>query len=356
MSTKRSDASRTNGAKGKGPTSPDSKNRSRMNARKLGLFARELVITEIGERWEDFTAVREWFRASFRPVDQVEEMLCEDAAYNWWRRQRVRRCEAAEIRKVIRSAEFLAAVDLDSEASILKEKFSRLVMERLRATPSEMLRGNVRGPAEVNADLVAVCCELRQSFPGLDFLIETLEAVAVEADAKGELSATSEVLLYACLGANDSSVTLYVNALIKKRVNDKSGQVVAPGDPSEQRPAEEKRADTENTNAARPLSAEQAKKIDRVVLASLIRIHKAPLECVRDVLRAKQEAEGVDHHTRVGAVLTSSQLNRAEAAYDCRFYKILKTFYSIRFQQAQLELARESSKQLAQGAHLPKSQ
>jgi hypothetical protein len=322
-----------------------------MNARKLGLFTQELVIEELGERRQDFDAVREKIRTSFTPANPAEELLCNDVAHNYWRRERVRSCEANEIRKAIRGTIF-AAIDLEREVSLLKEKFSRLVLERVRATPLVMESGNLRGPAEINADLDAVRWELRRTFRGLDFLIETLEAVAAEADTKGGLSPTSEALLHACLGANDASAALYLNSLIKKRADGKSGQGAPQGDASKQRPAEGNRTDTQKADAARPLSTEEAKEIDRVTLASLIRLRKFPLELERDILQPNQIAVATDVWAKSAAVLTSSQLSRAETTYDRRLYKALSALNSIRFQQAQLELARESLRQLSERARI----
>lgn len=352
MSEKRSEASRINGGKGKGPVSPEGKARSRMNARKRGLFAQELVIPELGESWEELNGIREKIRTSFTPANPAEELLCNDVTVNYWRRQRVQRCETNEIRRAIRGTDLLAAVDLNREVSILKEKFSRLVLERLRATPLVREPGNLRGLAEVNVDLDAVRWELRRRAPGLDFLIETLEAVAAEADTKGELSPTSEALLHACLGANDASGALCVNSLIKKRADGKRGQGAPSGGPSNQRPVEENQMDTEKADAARPLSAEEAKQMDCATLASLIRLRKLSLELERNILQPYQEAVATDVLAKSAAVLTSSQLSRAETTYDKRLYKALSTLNSIRFQQAQLELARESLRQLSERARI----
>jgi hypothetical protein len=323
-----------------------------MNARKSGLSSNELVIAELGERLEDFETLREGIRSSFKPADTIEEKLCEDAAINWWRRQRVRLCEATEIRKATRGADLLAAVDRVRETSILKERFLRLVRELARAkSPLQMSLGDVRRPTEIEIDLDAVRGELRRSSTGLAFLMETLDAVAAEADAKGELSDGSVVVLSACLGASDECghSAIQVNANIKKRAADKGAQGAAPEGSSDQSSTKDTQTEAGKANTALPLDAEKLKEVDRATLVLLIGYAQLGLRAERNILSASEGAAN-DVRVRAGAVLVSSRLDRAEASYDRRWSKAISTLYSIRFQQAQMELARESLRQSSQRA------
>lgn len=100
MSRKRSDASRINGTKSKGPTSPEGKDKVRLNARTLGLYSSDVVIPKLGESSEEYAACREGFLQAVIPENALEEALFEDIVENWWRRRRVRRCESKAIRQV----------------------------------------------------------------------------------------------------------------------------------------------------------------------------------------------------------------------------------------------------------------
>jgi hypothetical protein len=64
---------------------------------KSGFFSKDVVVTAAGERVGDFesfkAAVWDWAQ----PDDFVQEILTNDFVENWWRRQRVRRCESAEL-------------------------------------------------------------------------------------------------------------------------------------------------------------------------------------------------------------------------------------------------------------------
>ena len=73
-SDEKNKANRDNSQRSTGPTSPEGKARSSSNALKSGIFSEARGVVSAGERQEDFAATV-------------------------WRLQRVRRYEAAEIRK-----------------------------------------------------------------------------------------------------------------------------------------------------------------------------------------------------------------------------------------------------------------
>src|SRR6202521_5106549 len=97
-SPKQTQASRENGAKSKGVKSPRGKNRVRRNALKDGLFSKDIVIESVGERKEDFERLKKEMWDLFQPASALEEMLVADIVENWWRRQRVRRAESADLK------------------------------------------------------------------------------------------------------------------------------------------------------------------------------------------------------------------------------------------------------------------
>lgn len=97
-SEKQTAASRTNGGKSHGPTSAEGKYRSRLSALKNGLFSKDIVVAAAGERIEDYESFKTVVWDSVQPDGAVEEMLTDDLVTNWWRRQRVRRSESAELK------------------------------------------------------------------------------------------------------------------------------------------------------------------------------------------------------------------------------------------------------------------
>src|SRR5437588_5627250 len=226
ISEKRAYTSRSNGSKGRGPVSPEGKVRSSRSARKLGLFAKDLVIADLGESETDLERVRQGFWASCKPQDFVEEKLCEDLGYNWWYRERVRRCNSGEIRKVIFEVESHANLDRAQEVALVKARFMRLFNERRVATSGAVGLSRNRSVDEIDEEIDEVRRQLHGSSGGLDFLIETLEAMANEADANGQLRATSLAWLDTCLGTGHicGAAAKLANSLVQKEMDAKHQQ------------------------------------------------------------------------------------------------------------------------------------
>src|SRR3954469_19777942 len=97
-SPKQSEASRANGSKSKGPKSVAGKSKVAQNATREGLFSRQVVIEQLGEKQSDFDDLKEQLWDSLQPTNALEEMLVQDFLENWWRRERIRRAETAELR------------------------------------------------------------------------------------------------------------------------------------------------------------------------------------------------------------------------------------------------------------------
>ncbi len=90
-SEKQRQASRTNGAKSKGPTSPEGKAVSSMNGLKHGLRANQVVLP--GEDAAEFHAELEGWAGDWKPSCHTGAILVERAAVASWR---LRRCVRAE--------------------------------------------------------------------------------------------------------------------------------------------------------------------------------------------------------------------------------------------------------------------
>ena len=88
MSTrKRSDSSRANGAKSRGPATPEGRARSRAAALTHGLASDQLLIE--GESEEKFNALREEYLAEFQPQTRSRFDLVDQLVITRWRLNRV---------------------------------------------------------------------------------------------------------------------------------------------------------------------------------------------------------------------------------------------------------------------------
>ena len=75
-----------------GPRTPEGKNRSKRNAFKHGLYAKDLVLP--GESPAELNCLRETLRAEHQPVNETEEILVNEIAEHFWRLRRMRQLEA----------------------------------------------------------------------------------------------------------------------------------------------------------------------------------------------------------------------------------------------------------------------
>ena len=88
----KSEAARANGAKSRGPTTPEGKARSSQNAIKHGLTATFKVLP--GESEQDFESLLEAHRTQHQPATTLEEELVRNLAIARWRLARVAAIEA----------------------------------------------------------------------------------------------------------------------------------------------------------------------------------------------------------------------------------------------------------------------
>ncbi|MEO7651448.1 MAG: hypothetical protein ABIZ80_13365 [Bryobacteraceae bacterium] len=94
--SKRSDASRANGAKSKGPITPEGKQRSSRNSLKHGLTADHTVLLETEDPVE-FARVRQQFYGEWQPATFTEQCLVETMIKSYWRMLRIDAFEIAMI-------------------------------------------------------------------------------------------------------------------------------------------------------------------------------------------------------------------------------------------------------------------
>jgi hypothetical protein len=85
-------ASRANGQKSRGPTTPEGKAKSRYNALKHGIHAESQVMFD--ETAEDLAELAAELHGQYSPADSTERFLVDSLISNEWRLRRLRRVEA----------------------------------------------------------------------------------------------------------------------------------------------------------------------------------------------------------------------------------------------------------------------
>src|ERR1041385_8748806 len=86
MSEARSNAARVNGAKSRGPVTPEGKKRSCMNAVRHGILARSVIIGK--ESAEAFAELLQSYLDSLAPRDGAERDVVEEMVAAKWRQLR----------------------------------------------------------------------------------------------------------------------------------------------------------------------------------------------------------------------------------------------------------------------------
>src|SRR5215471_7312688 len=113
----RAEISRRNGAKSKGPKTPEGKNRSKFNALKHGLTAKTLVLP--GEDAEILQQRLDAWTTELRPRNSFEWLLVERMAALSWQLDRADRADAARLTQLIRTEPVEEARRQQAEAATL---------------------------------------------------------------------------------------------------------------------------------------------------------------------------------------------------------------------------------------------
>src|SRR5262245_42517817 len=119
----RAEISRRNGRKSCGPCTHDGKERSKFNALKHGLDAKTPVLP--GEDPEAYRRRIAAWTADFRPRNQAEFFLVEQAARVSWQIERADRAEAARLTEAIQNAAAEQARRVDAEVAELGRRLLR---------------------------------------------------------------------------------------------------------------------------------------------------------------------------------------------------------------------------------------
>ena len=132
------EASRINGAKSKGPKSPEGKEKVKFNGLVHGLRAEEIILP--GEDPAAFEAERQAWLDDWNPPSHTRAVLVERAAIASWKLRRASRADAACRRK--RADEVARAFDFDEVARV-EHAVARLHHEP--ATGLALLEGHAAG-------------------------------------------------------------------------------------------------------------------------------------------------------------------------------------------------------------------
>ncbi|MCC6364028.1 MAG: hypothetical protein IT165_10920 [Bryobacterales bacterium] len=127
----RAEASRINGAKSRGPVTPEGKARSSQNALKHGLASRAVVL--FNESHEEYDALLLEYRTLYKPMDQYEADRVTDIVNARWRIRRIQRFETAVI-----------DLQLDETSPVLYEKFATIDITAVEAASFQDLVQNSR--------------------------------------------------------------------------------------------------------------------------------------------------------------------------------------------------------------------
>jgi len=329
-SKKQTAASRANGAKSNGPTSAEGKNKSRRNALKNGLFAKDLVVTAAGESIEDFESFKTSVWNSVKPDGAVEEMLTDDLVANWWRRQRVRRAESAELKSRLEQLEINNTYLRSDEIESLKIRFY-LLLERYQA----MTHTPAADAKEIVTDLENARSRLASTSLGLEFLVDRVNEVKLEAKSTGLLSDASLGKLRACVGLMNDSILCCIGVNSANKIRSakaaeaaRAGQCDGGRQTKRVEPAEGKpepsggEKETQDCNEAE----------GRIMLDFAIESAAGPLR-FRKKLVASIEKWQDKTRSEAAVVPTDStcdRFSRAETAYDRRFYRALAALLTLK--------------------------
>jgi hypothetical protein len=214
-SPKQTKASRQNGSKSIGPSSQAGKKKAAQNAIQDGLFSRQVVIEQLGEKQAKFERMQKLVRKILRPLNTIEEMLAADVIENWWRRERMRRAETSELENRLAWLDMRHELRREDEIEALRSRFCVLFAMYLKAFGA----GSLEAVAEITRELEEVRQQLISNTLGIDFLVGILKYLAGEAKKKGLISTENEILLKACCGfaSQDADVCLKFNEIAKRQ-------------------------------------------------------------------------------------------------------------------------------------------
>ncbi|MGH9498281.1 MAG: hypothetical protein ACRD3L_03995 [Terriglobales bacterium] len=333
-SPKQTEASRINGGKSKGAKSPAGKNRVRLNALKDGLFSKDIVIESLGELKKDFKRLKKEMWDTLQPASALEEMLVADIIENWWRRQRVRRAESADLQNRLDTSWIRDKFHRDDEVETLKSRFLDLLRKYIVAVCTQPLQDI----GAITAKLEEVRQQLANTSVGGDFLIQRLEAVEVQAREKGQLSREYVALMLACCGFENEMARAcaqlnFINVRECGKNPEPPESTKSRSDKSEDSQAEQKREQGKKTGKER--TGEEEPNFDRNMYTQVLTgAIKDAIGWVRIRKDTFEYAEQWEAKTRSASSIlpaeASDRFLRAETTIERRMYRALVTLLAMR--------------------------
>jgi hypothetical protein len=231
----------------------------------------------------------------FQPQDVVTEMLLEEAVSTYWRLQRPRRCEAAEIRKRLDTAKYRRMYEKNSEVNSLKSRF----------IANNATRYSSMGTEQTDKQAVRLSQEetrkqLEQSSLGLEFLIKQVGYVQSEVEQNGFISQMCEAILVDVRGIEDNMATACLG--LNKIANAERAKLKT-----------DEKADT--------TTFDQNKRLFCIALDSIIQ----NLNTMKAVIKRLESEEEEAYLATLVLPPTEclERIHRAEVAMERRFYKAL---------------------------------
>lgn len=249
---------------------------------------------------------------------------------NWWRRQRVRRCESATLQNLLQDLEAHDLYLRSDEIEHLKIRF-RLALEQYRAATNVIPPGDVN---QIVSELENDRSQLASTPLGLEFLIKEVKSVKEEAASKGQISVASEVTLRACAGfTNDLAVCCRAINWVNKEESAKAAraQVKQRGGIGQTKEIEPEKAKRVQSGGQRE-AGEWSEAEHTFVLVSTIEDVELELKIRKQVLESIEKWQS---KTRIGAAVlpadnTCDRFARAETTYDRRLYRALAALTAIK--------------------------
>jgi len=254
-SVRQIEANRRNALRSTGPTTPQGKQASRLNALTHGLRAKEVIIPGQEDPPELEAILRE-LCADWEPEGHTELHFVEQIGLGEWRLRRVHRAELGEIRSQMSS-------QIASEASEVEDE----IEEAFKHYPERLPQ------------------ILEKSTAGIAYQRQEVEDALDELESEGEVSEISIDHLERVFGTEtDSPITMLKVWFIEEMPEENEENVDSDGEPRRRRTSAKKKA------AARKHLDETLKDLDRQE-RKLHKQEKIDLEIVQQRLSIPQASE-----------------------------------------------------------------
>jgi hypothetical protein len=118
-------ASRTNGARSRGPVTSEGKAISSRNSTKSGIYANSEIIP--GENPDDLQALADSYRAEYQPQGPTESALVDMLVHSEWLLRRFRRAEVKLTERMDAIPSVLREISLFDDKSVNEERLQRRI-------------------------------------------------------------------------------------------------------------------------------------------------------------------------------------------------------------------------------------